>query len=94
MVLSRPPRDAAAIAAEPRPVRAGDRRSRGFRIPALIAVLFGGAAIVSADLFARVSDGGAPFAMVLVAVLPLQAVALLWVLSQRKGQVAVPDQKN
>jgi len=83
------------MAAEPPPVRSSDRRSRGLRIPALIVLLFGGAAVVSSELYARVTDGGAPFAMVLVAVLPLQAVALLWFLSQRRAApLGDRDQKN
>lgn len=76
MVLSRSAGDPAL---EPGP------RTGRFRLPAVMAVVFGGAALVSAELFSRFTEAGAPFVLALVALLPLQAVALVWLWSQRRS---------
>lgn len=59
-------------------------RSGRLRIPLVVAIVFGGASLASVELFSRFSEGGAPFLLALVALLPLQAVALVWLLSQRR----------
>lgn len=67
-------------------LRAPERaaRSSRLRIPLATAAAFGAAALVSAELFARVGDGGSPWLLALTAMLPLQAVALVWIWSQRR----------
>ncbi|MEY3736066.1 MAG: hypothetical protein RLZZ624_1125 [Cyanobacteriota bacterium] len=49
------------------------------------AAAFGAAALVSAELFSRVGDGGSQWLLALAAMLPLQAVALVWIWSQRRN---------
>jgi hypothetical protein len=64
----------------------GDRPSGRLRIPALLVALFGGASLLSAELFSNFTENGAPFALTLVALLPLQAVGLIWFLNQRQDK--------
>lgn len=61
--------------------RAGATR---LRLTRQVILAFAGAALVSAELFARAGDGGNPFLIALAAMLPLQAVALIWLWSQRR----------
>lgn len=70
-------------------ILAPERASRlsRLRIPLSTAAAFGTAALVSAELFSRVGDGGSPWLLALTAMLPLQAVALVWIWSQR-GQLS------
>lgn len=63
-------------------LRAGATR---LRVTRQVVVAFAGAALVSAELFAHAGDGGNPFLIALAAMLPLQAVALIWLWSQRRG---------
>lgn len=58
-------------------------RSSRLRIPLGVAAAFGAAALVSAELFSRVGDGGSSWLLALTAILPLQAVAVVWIWSQR-----------
>lgn len=58
-------------------------RSGRLRLSPAAAIFFGGATLVSTDLFSRVSEGGPSLLPTLLALLPLQAVALVWLWSQR-----------
>ena len=70
-------------------------RSGRLRIPVVLVLAFGGASLLSAELFSHFSAGGAPFLLGLVALFPLQAVALLLIWSQRhalsRGRSVAPD---
>ena len=52
-------------------------------MPPMIVAMFGAGALFSAELLSHLTESGASLAMTLVALLPLQAVALIWFLSQR-----------
>ena len=60
------------------------------RMPPMIVAMFGVGALVSAELMSQITESGASLAMTLLALLPLQAVALIWFLSQRGQRTAKP----
>jgi|LauGreDrversion4_2_1035121.scaffolds.fasta_scaffold264255_2 hypothetical protein len=60
------------------------------RMPPVIVAMFGAGALFSAELFSHFTESGASLAMTLVALLPLQAVALIWYLSQRTPKDVKP----
>lgn len=84
MVLSRQSGDRPLDQGADRKSAERSLRSGRIPMPTLLAVVFGGASLVSSELFSHFSEGGAPFLMALVALLPLQAVALIWIWSQRR----------
>jgi hypothetical protein len=48
--------------------------------------LLGGASLLSAELFSHVKETGAPFALTLLTLLPLQTACLIWFLTQRRNK--------